>query len=123
MFSNNEIINKAIDENLILITKSSKILNIIEVMKLKSKKNISVEEIEKIPTKIFEKNDKNEKCIICSSEYENNDQIIILDCKHEFHQECMIDFILNKGPYCPLDNTTIPFQHKDINLKYYQYLF
>lgn len=45
------------------------------------------------------KNDAN--CTICLNDYDENDQIKLLPCKHHFHKECIDDWF-NVDDICPL---------------------
>ncbi|PWA89090.1 Zinc finger, RING/FYVE/PHD-type [Artemisia annua] len=45
------------------------------------------------------------ECIICMREYEKNERIGTLDCRHEFHADCVTDWLLRKNE-CPLCRAT-----------------
>ena len=49
----------------------------------------------------FDENLKDLNCTICLEEYTEVKKIIELDCKHNFHEECIDDWIL-KNQTCPL---------------------
>lgn len=46
-------------------------------------------------------NQENNFCIICQADYENNENIGTLDCGHEYHAECLKQWLLLKN-ICPL---------------------
>lgn len=41
-------------------------------------------------------------CVICLSEFENGDKLIVLPCDHEFHADCIKPWILKKSNKCPI---------------------
>ncbi|KAK9152905.1 hypothetical protein Sjap_000385 [Stephania japonica] len=47
------------------------------------------------------KNQKNTICTICQDEYEVEDKIGILNCGHEFHRDCIKDWLL-RNSICPI---------------------
>ncbi len=60
--------------------------------------------IDTLPTRNYQtpsEEDSNITCVICYEEYQLNDLIKTLPCRHEFHQEC-IDTWLHIKPNCPL---------------------
>ena len=64
----------------------------------------------RIPNSIIMKNKNSRECIICLETYEFNNEIIKLDCQHEFHKNCLFrwvieitdneEVILKKCPVC-----------------------
>ena len=44
--------------------------------------------------------DKNNTCAICTSDFEIEEEILILHCKHMYHTNCINEWILHK-PNCP----------------------
>lgn len=48
------------------------------------------------------------ECCICSTEYQNDDALTQLNCKHEFHTECIVPW-LKKHPHnsCPLCRSSL----------------
>ena len=59
--------------------------------------------IEKVKKNIvsLEEIDKSSTCSICLEEFNSEKEIAILDCKHIYHMECIIEWI-NKDTSCPL---------------------
>jgi len=53
----------------------------------------------------FEEVDKSATCSICLEEFNSEKDISILDCKHIYHMDCIIEWI-NKDPSCPLCRTS-----------------
>ena len=63
-------------------------------------KSIKINKIIKT-NKIIKINNEDSNCIICLEQYMNNDSLILLPCKHHFHEECLHDWLkINKS--CPV---------------------
>ncbi|KAJ9565386.1 hypothetical protein OSB04_001352 [Centaurea solstitialis] len=45
--------------------------------------------------------EESEICVVCQVEFEKNEKIGVLQCKHRFHPECIKDWLLRKN-VCPL---------------------
>ncbi|KAJ8624134.1 hypothetical protein MRB53_032664 [Persea americana] len=45
--------------------------------------------------------DQNSICVVCQAEYEENDNIGILGCGHEYHVDCIKQWLLLKN-LCPM---------------------
>jgi hypothetical protein len=78
-----------------------------ELLKLDEKnikKIIPENEIRKYKKIKFIKNEKNEedKCIICQFEYEKDETLIELPCKHNFHKSCIKNYLKNYNNKCPI---------------------
>eukprot|EP00249_Psilotum_nudum_P015745 c25501_g1_i1 orf=552-1241(+) len=43
-----------------------------------------------------------ELCVICQSEYESGDHLILLSCAHSFHHACGSEWLLNYSKLCPV---------------------
>lgn len=46
--------------------------------------------------------ESNELCSICQEKYEQTSNIVILPCKHYFHEECVVQWLKNYHHKCPL---------------------
>ena len=67
------------------------------------------EAVDKLPTKRYKKDSKQEDvhlCTVCQCEFEQDDVIKVLPCKHRFHNGCIGDW-LKKNPECPLCKRSI----------------
>ncbi|XXG67214.1 hypothetical protein AAC387_Pa06g0613 [Persea americana] len=50
---------------------------------------------------LFSREDIDEKCVICCTEYEDEDMLIRLPCQHRYHSDCVAKWLkLNKA--CPI---------------------
>ncbi|KAI3871949.1 hypothetical protein MKW92_027256 [Papaver armeniacum] len=45
--------------------------------------------------------DETDICTVCQDGYENQDKIATLDCKHEYHQDCITKWLVRKN-LCPI---------------------
>ncbi|KAI3954907.1 hypothetical protein MKW92_029071 [Papaver armeniacum] len=45
--------------------------------------------------------EETEICTVCQDGYENKDKIATLDCKHEYHEDCITQWLLQKN-VCPV---------------------
>jgi len=66
-------------------------------------KGLSQDKIDKIPTDKFSRYKfTDDKCIICQYEFQNNEKIKVLPCKHCFHPDCIDEWLKNQKacPYC-----------------------
>ncbi|XP_045205873.1 uncharacterized protein LOC123558059 [Mercenaria mercenaria] len=63
------------------------------------------EEINKLPTRVYRRKpgskEKEETCSICISEYKTADNVQMLQCRHEFHKECLLEW-LKRNATCPI---------------------
>ncbi|KAK4277464.1 hypothetical protein QN277_015462 [Acacia crassicarpa] len=66
------------------------------VMKLLKQKKYSVETGSKLEA---------EPCCVCQEEYNDGDEIGILDCGHDFHKDCVKQWLMHKN-LCPICKTT-----------------
>ncbi|GJX37285.1 zinc finger, RING/FYVE/PHD-type containing protein [Tanacetum coccineum] len=64
-----------------------------------------VEKIEKHLQVSVREDKMDGQCSICMKEYGKNESIGTLDCRHEFHQVCVKNFLLRKNE-CPLCGAT-----------------
>ena len=66
-------------------------------------KGLNKEQIDKLPKEKFIKNKFiDDKCIICQYEFKNYEKLIVLQCKHCFHPDCIEEWLKNQKvcPYC-----------------------
>ena len=54
--------------------------------------------------------DKDEECCICLGSFDKEDDIATLQCFHYFHKECIVDWLQNEKPECPVCNTSATVQ-------------
>ncbi|KAL4218705.1 E3 ubiquitin-protein ligase rnf38 [Mactra antiquata] len=62
------------------------------------------EEINRLPCRTYRKkagSTENESCSICISDYKTADNVQILPCKHEFHKDCLSEWLKRNGS-CPV---------------------
>ncbi len=70
-------------------------------------------EFEALPTKtwrdVVQESEKKQgdKCCICLQEYQDDDKVIALQCKHILHQSCGKDWLMGTHRTCPLCRTPI----------------
>lgn len=55
---------------------------------------------------------KDNICTICCTQFENDDSIILLNCNHIFHKECINEWIHYKAE-CPLCKTSVNVIQKE----------
>ncbi|KFK41865.1 hypothetical protein AALP_AA2G180900 [Arabis alpina] len=67
--------------------------------------------VENLPTREYSTAQNQEEdstqCIICQFEYEEGETLRILDCDHEFHQECLDPWLTGFQGVCPLCRDTV----------------
>lgn len=67
---------------------------------------MTLEQVNSIPCQRFSEleleNKCSESCSICQESYENEDNIIKLECNHIFHKECLENWLLNYNCVCPI---------------------
>ncbi|XP_060216883.1 E3 ubiquitin ligase BIG BROTHER-related-like [Lycium barbarum] len=51
--------------------------------------------------------DEGEMCVICQCEYENDETIGALECKHEFHAGCIEQWVLRGKKTCPICRSSV----------------
>ncbi|KAG1711805.1 hypothetical protein DVH05_009048 [Phytophthora capsici] len=69
--------------------------------------------LDKIPIKIWsqdiEKTEAHTECVICLSDYENDDKVISLPCGHTFHKDCGMTWLVEHN-VCPTCRYQLPTQ-------------
>ncbi|CAG8531664.1 10560_t:CDS:10 [Ambispora leptoticha] len=62
--------------------------------------------INSLPTKLYSGGGKGknyeERCSICLTEYEENDKLMSLPCSHDFHNECVVNWLKKHSSSCPI---------------------
>ena len=56
--------------------------------------------MESLPTRVL-RDDLDKECPICLKNFEQDDELTLLPCDHEFHSEC-VEAWLNKAANCPM---------------------
>jgi len=62
--------------------------------------------MEELPTRVI-RDDLDKECPICLKKFEQDDELTLLPCDHEFHNECVTAW-LNKAANCPLCRKSFP---------------
>uniref|UniRef100_A0A1J3ISR8 E3 ubiquitin ligase BIG BROTHER-related n=1 Tax=Noccaea caerulescens TaxID=107243 RepID=A0A1J3ISR8_NOCCA len=75
-------------------------------------RGLSADTIASLPSKRYKEGDNqngtNESCVICRLDYEDDDDLILLHCKHSYHSECINNWLkINKVcPVCSAEVST-----------------
>ncbi|CAH2053266.1 unnamed protein product [Thlaspi arvense] len=75
-------------------------------------RGLSADTIASLPSKRYKDGDNlngtNESCVICRLDYEEDDDLILLPCKHSYHSECINNWLkINKiCPVCSAEVST-----------------
>jgi len=67
---------------------------------------LSEEEIDALPSKTLEERISNTRCCICLADFEKEQDVRELDCRHLFHKVC-VDEWLRRNHNCPLCKNTV----------------
>jgi hypothetical protein len=71
--------------------------------------------LDKLPVKIWtqdmEKTESHTECVICLSDYEENDKVISLPCGHTFHKDCGMTWLVEHN-VCPTCRYQLPKQQE-----------
>jgi len=62
--------------------------------------------MEELPTRVI-RDDLDKECPICLKKFEQDDELTLLPCDHEFHNECVTAW-LSKAANCPLCRKSFP---------------
>ncbi|KAI3860049.1 hypothetical protein MKX03_003124 [Papaver bracteatum] len=82
---------------------------IVAIGKETEKRLLDSKKIETLPEYLYSavknKEEVQEKCSVCLSEYENEDMLRFLPCRHAFHTECIDEWLISRTtcPYCRSD--------------------
>lgn len=71
-----------------------------------SKKTIHQNKVESFETLVIQEEEEG-SCSICMCEYEKDEIIRVLPCKHKFHKECIDHWLTNNSTKCPLDGISL----------------
>lgn len=70
------------------------------------KVTLTQEQFDKLPSEIVNSNNlniyKTLECNICMDEYQQDDKVIKLFCKHYFHIDCIKNWLCNERVSCPI---------------------
>ncbi|AEE76307.1 E3 ubiquitin ligase BIG BROTHER-related protein [Arabidopsis thaliana] len=75
-------------------------------------RGLSADTIASLPSKRYKEGDNqngtNESCVICRLDYEDDEDLILLPCKHSYHSECINNWLkINKVcPVCSAEVST-----------------
>ena len=60
------------------------------------------EQIKKLKRDYFDKKKYNDLCIICQNNFKDKEKVIVVPCKHCFHEDCIVPWLKNKKqcPFC-----------------------
>ncbi|CAG8451412.1 2464_t:CDS:2 [Ambispora gerdemannii] len=61
--------------------------------------------INNLPTKLYaggKGKTYEERCSICLTEYEENEKLMSLPCSHDFHHECVVNWLKKHSSNCPI---------------------
>jgi hypothetical protein len=72
-------------------------------------RKLTEQQINKIPLINFDidQNNLNNQCSICCAEFCNNQLLRHTQCNHNFHQECLDNWLLNYHEICPICRTKL----------------
>ncbi|XP_026434646.1 E3 ubiquitin ligase BIG BROTHER-related-like [Papaver somniferum] len=80
---------RELDESIVMVQRLSK-----EIISKQLKTRVHTTSADSTKEKI-------EICTVCQDGYENKDKIATLDCKHEYHEDCITQWLVRKN-VCPI---------------------
>merc|ERR1712066_356081 len=63
--------------------------------------------LESLPRRLVREEREEEECPICLKRLEQDDEVLLLPCSHQFHSDCLTAW-LNKAASCPLCRKSLP---------------
>lgn len=69
-----------------------------------------------LETKVYESEEPT-NCFICYSDMCKEDTIYLLDCRHMYHEECLLEAVKHQHNSCPICRKPIPVQQIKIENK------
>lgn len=83
------------------------LLNLAEMLGDVKNKGLTEAQRSRLPVRTYQANSEKpeQECLICMSEYEKNDQLKMLPCFHQFHAQCIDQWIKGNAscPVCRVD--------------------
>jgi predicted Zn-ribbon and HTH transcriptional regulator len=60
------------------------------------------DQIKKLKRDYFDKKKYNDLCIICQNNFKDKEKVLVIPCKHCFHEDCIVPWLKNKKqcPFC-----------------------
>ena len=68
-----------------------------------SPETIAMARTYKLPN-LVDENDEPKSCCICMTEFEEEDDLMVIKCAHEMHYSCLVDSLTNNKE-CPICKT------------------
>jgi len=60
------------------------------------------EQVLKFPTIDYGSRDETRTCAICIEDFSDGDNLVQLPCSHQFHTDCIVPWLTERRPVCPL---------------------